>query len=223
MKFAYYDNYAPRSFMSDGKMKGIIIDIIDEVVVKRMKIPVEHKGYPWQRAQLLVKIGDADAFVTVPTIERKTYTNLSKVPLFKFELFLATTKDNKNIKELVKLKSINELRGFHLVDYFGNGISQKLLKNHNVTWLPNYQSTMKFLATGKADAVIASELFQHNLKSLHLENKIILLPTPIYSVAFHLCISKKSKYKWILDKFDKELEQFIAEGGVQRIKDKYYK
>lgn len=126
MKFAYYDQYSPRSFMEDGKMKGILIDIINEAIVKRMGIEVKHEGFPWVRAQMMVEKGFSDAFITVPTPTRKAYTQVSKEPIIVFETFLATAADNPKKKRILsRIKSLDELKNYVFVDYYGNGFAEK--------------------------------------------------------------------------------------------------
>lgn len=78
MHFVYYDNYKPRSWLSDGKMRGILIDIINEAAHKRSGIDIIQEGFPWKRAQLMVQNGMADAFITLPTPERSAYTLVSR-------------------------------------------------------------------------------------------------------------------------------------------------
>jgi len=222
MKFAYYDSYAPRSYVENGKMKGIIIDIVDEAIKNRMHIDVVHSGYPWKRAQLLVEKGVADAFVTVPTSERAKYTFISKEPLFKFETFVAVMKGNPNIDALRKVKSINELKEYKLVDYYGNGWAQIVLKDHKVYWLPGYEDIFKFLSQGKADAIIVSRKSFKTIKELGYEDKIEVFKNPLTSVDFHLCISKKSSYAHILQSFDVVIKKMREEGVVDNIMNKYY-
>jgi len=44
MIFNYFDNYMPYSWKENKQMRGILIDIADEAVRKRMGIEVIHKG-----------------------------------------------------------------------------------------------------------------------------------------------------------------------------------
>ena len=62
IRFVYYNDNAPFGWEENGEMQGIYIDIVNEVFKKRLGIPVEHRGYPWKRAQMMVKNGDADGY-----------------------------------------------------------------------------------------------------------------------------------------------------------------
>lgn len=222
MKFVYYDNYPPRSYKEYGKMKGILVDIINETVSKRMNIKVEHKGYPWKRAQALVKNGMADAFVTVPTDVRREYTIVSKEPVVTFETFVATMKNNPKAEQLRNVKSIDELKSFTLIDYLGNGWAQSVLKNHKVIWLPDERDIYRFLKSGKADAVIVSRKSLHAIKKLGYSKDILVFDNPLTSVRFHLCISKGSKYAKIMNEFDIILKKLKKEGLINSIIEVYY-
>jgi len=223
MKFAYFDSYPPRSYKSEGKMTGIIIDIIDIAVKNRLGIEVLHEGFPWARAQEMVKSGEFDALVTVPTPERETYTIIGKEPLFKFENFIATTADSNKLDQLKQVTSIDGLKNFKMVDYLGNGWAEKALKNLKVYWLPNYEAIFTFLLQGKADAVILSEVGIRTIKNLGFQDRIVVLSHPVSSVEFHLCINKKSAYRRILNDFDTEIRKMRDEGIIQKIMDSYYK
>lgn len=222
MKFVYYDEYMPRSYVKNGKMTGIIVDIIDEAVKKRMGIDVVHEGYPWPRAQLMVEKGLADAFVTVPTAERLAYTYASKEPLFKFETFIAAMKNSPKLEQLKQIRDLEGLKKFSLVDYYGNGWAKNVLKDHNVTWLPDYLSVFQFLERGNADAVMVSDISIFTIKRLGYADKIIVLKDPLTSVGFYLCVGKNSPYAGILDQFDKVILQMRKEGVIDRIIAKYY-
>jgi polar amino acid transport system substrate-binding protein len=223
MKLVYYDNYAPRSYSSEGKMVGIIIEIIDEAIKNRLGIAVTHEGYPWARAQEMVKRGYADAFVTVPTTERKEYTFVSKEPIFKFETFIATRANHPQLDQLRTVTSTQGLKNFKIVDYLGNGWAKNVLKDFKVYWLPGYKAIFPFLVQGKADVIILSKVGIHSISELGYQNEIIVLPQAVTSIGFSLCINKTSKFKGILEVFDEEIRKMRQEGVITEIIDRYYK
>ena len=222
MKFVYYENYPPRSYKEDGIMKGVLVDVMNEIVAKRMNINIEHKGYPWKRAQTLVKNGEADAFVTVPTKVRREYTIVSKEPVVTFETFVATMKNNPKAEQLRKVKSIEELKDFTLIDYLGNGWAKSVLRNHEVIWLPDEKDIYRFLKSGKADAVIVSRKSLHTIRKLDYSKDILVFDNPLTSVKFHLCIAKSSKYTKIMNDFDIILKKVKKEGIIDSILEVYY-
>jgi polar amino acid transport system substrate-binding protein len=91
MVIVYFDDYRPFSWKDDkGQMQGILPDILTEVIQKRMGISLEHRGYPWARSQDMVRSGEADAFCTVPTDERRQYANVSSEAVLQNQVTIYT-------------------------------------------------------------------------------------------------------------------------------------
>jgi polar amino acid transport system substrate-binding protein len=76
MKLNYF-RYPPLSWEVNGKVRGILVDVLNEALQNRMGIKVTHHEFPWKRAQLMVRYGNADRFTTAPTPERREYTDVS--------------------------------------------------------------------------------------------------------------------------------------------------
>lgn len=71
LNMVYFDDFAPYSWRDEeGKMRGLMVDVMDRVGLE-LGVQVHHEGYPWLRAQKLVRAGQADGFVTVPTRARR--------------------------------------------------------------------------------------------------------------------------------------------------------
>ena len=74
------------------RMKGIWIDIIDEVFQKEIGIKVEHEGYPWSRGlSTWVEKGDADALIGMVNEERKKYMNFNTIPIYVSKIKIYTS------------------------------------------------------------------------------------------------------------------------------------
>lgn len=222
MKIVYYDSYPPRSWLEQGRMKGILVDIITEAAERRAGIPLSHEGYPWARVQAMVEKGLADAFITVPTVKRKTYSLPGEVPVIRFNLYIATQRDNPRLEQLKKVSSIDELLPYTIVDYLGNGFAKTRLKGFDVEWVNAVEATYPFLAHGRADVLLISNRGISDLKRLGYLEKLTVLPQTMRSLEFHLCISKKSPLKNTLPEIDKALEQMRSEGVIDTILRKYY-
>lgn len=221
MKIVYFDSYPPRFWLENGEMKGILVDIISEAA-DRIGVPLLHEGYPWARAQAMVEAGQADAFITVPTEKRKAYTEVSTEPVIRFNLYIATQKNNPHLEQLKKVTDIDGLKPFRLVDYYGNGFAETRLKDHNIEWVPQISAVYSFLASGKADALVISDRGFYDLKRFGYQDQLIILPQPLNSVSFNLCIGKNSAYKGILPKIDRVLKQMQEEGRQKSISEKYF-
>jgi polar amino acid transport system substrate-binding protein len=222
MKIVYYDSYPPRSWLENGAMKGLLVDIIDEAIAKRLGVPLVHEGYPWARAQAMVETGQADAFITVPTENRRAYTVVGKEPIIEFKLYIATYRDNPKLAELKTITAIDDLKPFQLVDYHGNGFAQKRLRNHRVEWLPSIASIYPFLAAQKADVLLVSDHSIYTLEQSPVKEQIVVLPQPVYSLAFHLCVGKESPHKELLPAVDRAIQQMREEGLIEKLHRQYY-
>lgn len=219
----YFFDYQPFSWIDkDNNMKGILVETLEESLRKKMGFLVVHKGYPWARAQNYVKVGTADAFVTVPTPERKKYTLISKKPVLVATFTLFVNKNHKEIKSLKKVKSIKELKKFKLIHYLGSGWAKKNLKGMNVAWESSLKYTLKMLSINdKVVFVDTSQVIRYNIKKYKYTDKIIEVKNILDTTSFNLCVSKKSKHKNILNKFDKVIKQMKKDGALNKIYNKY--
>jgi polar amino acid transport system substrate-binding protein len=203
-------------------MQGILIDVLTEVLQKQMGINLSHQGYPWARAQQYVRNGDADAFATVPTPERRTYTVISTEPVITAEFTLFTYNGNPKLKQLQAVHTVEELGDFTLVHFIGSGWAKENLKRMNVTWVPTLQKSLFLLAEKKYDVFVdASQVIRFNVKDGGYNDKIVEVANSIDSKPFNLCIGKNSPYTGILPKFDKIIRRLKQEGTLQRIYDRY--
>ena len=223
MQFVYYDSYRPRSWAENGKMHGMLVDIVDEAIGKRLGIPVSHSGYPWKRAQLKVKEGSADAFVTMPTDERRTYTDIGKEPVITFGLRIITQKDHPRMAEMEAITSVKELNSFTVADYLGNAWAKRNLKGENVKWLPEIEKIFPFIVGGRADLVIASKRTVYEMELLGYDKTLTVLPNNLSSVSFHICVGKNSPYKDRLNDFDRVIKEMHEDGTIDRIEKSHYK
>jgi len=223
MKIVYFYDFKPFSWESeDGKMNGILIDIMNEALIKRMKIDVSHSGYPWARAQKLVKFEKADAFITVPTALRREYTKISSEPVIVSKFSIFTHKDNPRIKSLNEVKSLKELQKFSLIHYLGSGWAKDNLKGMDVFWESNMKKALRHLSLGRYDVFIdVSQVISYNIKELGYKDTIVEIPNVLDSKPFNLCIGKNSQFVKILPEFEKTIKQMREDGTLKKIYEKY--
>ncbi len=222
MKMVYFNNYAPFSWEEEKQMHGILIDVLNEALQKRMGIHVSHEGYPWARAQMMVKDGSADAFATVPTPERETYTNISNEPVILAKITLFAKKESPKLKDFRKIKSISDLKGIKMGNYTGNGWAKKNLEGMNIDWASSLDTTLRKLVKGRFDLFVGvSPVALFNIKKLSYKDQITEIPNVIDSVSFNLCIGKNSPFVSILPKFDETMKQMSEDGKLEEIYKKY--
>ncbi len=224
--FVYYNDYPPFGWEENNKMQGIYIDIVNEVFTHRLKIPAEHRGYPWKRAQQMVKDGKADGFCTVITPERLRFSDATRESILdvNFKIFIAA--NSPKLEQLKQISSISELQSFELADYLGSGWAVEHLEKAglDIQWLPLNEQLWKFLSIGRADATVKNEwTTRYTLKKLGYQDQILELPHPMTPepISFNILIGKKSSFQSSLGQVDTELKQMKKDGTLQRIYDKY--
>ena len=221
MKFTY-TTFPPFSWYENGAFKGILVDVIDEAVKRRMQIEVEHKIYPWKRAQLFVEEGGRDAFITVPTDERRRYTLISEQPVVVVNVTLFTYQGNPRMDAIEQIRKIPDLKGFKLLDYLGNGWAEQNLRNMNVEWSNSLDNVLKKLADKRGELFVqASQVTHHNIKRLGLGEKLIEVSNPLVSNPFKLCVGKKSHFAGVIKRFDETILEMSRDGTLEKIYSNY--
>jgi len=223
LKIVYFYNFAPFSWKEDQPLQGIMIDILNEVLVKEMKIPVSHKAYPWKRAQELVKTNEADGFVTVATPDRRTYTIVGSEPVVSVKWLMYVKANDPIIEQLKTVTSINDLKGYRFGSYLGNGWAKRNLSGMKINyWADKLDNTFKMLVNDRFSIYVSMPQVAHYyLKKLGLTDKITELPYVLDADSMVLCIRKNSPYIHILPKFDATLKKLRKSGRIQPILEKY--
>jgi len=225
MKIVYFNTFQPLSWEDkDNQMKGILIDAMNEAVLKRMGIPLSHQGFPWERAQMMVKEGEADAYITIPTPERRTYTEVSNEAIIVATLKMYARADSPKLEDLKKIKTPADMKAFAIGTYIGNGWAKKNLIDAGieVDTVPSYDQSLQKLVAGRIDVVIGiSPAIRYSIKNLELKNKVLELPNGLDSTEWRLCIGKKSPFANILPKFDETIREMRKEGKLMEIQSKY--
>ncbi len=224
LKVVYFHDFKPFSWKDkNGKVQGILIDVLNESLHNRIGIDITHNGYPWARAQLYVKNGEADAFVTVPTPERRTYTIISAEAAISRKATIFTNKGNPAINGLKAVKTVSDLKDFKQIQYIGNGWAKKTFKGVDVRWVPTLTDVLHRLTTGNYDYFAsASKVVNYNIRELGYQDKLIEIPDVVLSTAaFHLCIRKHSSYIKLIPKFDKTIREMRRDGTLEKIYSKY--
>ncbi len=217
-----FAEYKPYSWVDDrGEVVGIEIDILKEAIHNRMMVPVSFQVLPWARAQILVKQGEADAFVAFPSEQRKLYTKVSKETVTTWGVSIFAPIQGRYVKELSKIHEIAGLKPYALGSMIGNGWAKKNLAGMNVAWVPKMEQLIKLVAFGRVEALPDSPIVvKFYMRELGLEDEIIELNN-LVSTTLHLCIGVKSKYLDMLPQFDETLREMTKDGTLEKILSKY--
>ncbi|WP_020593458.1 substrate-binding periplasmic protein [Kiloniella laminariae] len=224
LTFAFPDSYAPLVWNDAGQIKGIGVDVLNIALKDKLDLEVVYKSYPWARAQEEVRKGEADAFVTVPTAVRSSYTTCSKEPLLVLEVGVYTYKGHPRRDELLQIRSYDDLGDFILVEYRGNDWTRSQEKDLKVIWADSLELTYRMLAGKRGDLVVRNNFnFDYFMRNSELKNEIEKMPGILASLPLHLCIGKESEYIGILPAFDETIKGMKADGSIDKIFAKYGK
>lgn len=218
MKFAYPQNSPPYVWGDEEGAEGLIVQLVDEVIGKRMNITVSHAGYPWERANRLVQKGDVDALITYGPA-RTEWAYHSKEVFIELKYVLFVKKDSKKIEQLKNVKTIEDLASFKIVDELGSGWAKQNLPDDtfDVTYVPDFRQVYQMIARGRADVNINNPIVARKfIKELGLEDQIVELHA-IVNIPFHLVIGKKSSFTGIIDQFDEVVAEMKKDGSLEAI------
>lgn len=221
MRIAYNEDWNPYSYKGDdGAARGILVDVLEEALVRRMGLKVEHYGYPWNRVQLHVQQGTQDAFITVPTEERLAYSVSSSETAFVVEMRAFVASASPHYSALLKVRKISEFAQFRVCDIYGNGWAKRLYESNgiDVTWFRNNQIAMEQIQHGNCDLSMgATEVGLKIIRDLDMGEQLTVLPKIFDSMVFTLMINKDSPYVAILPEFDRTIRAMRKSGAIERI------
>ena len=216
-------------FINDekGNMEGFFYEIITEAVDHRMGIGVEWLQMPWKRCQHQVRAGIFDGMITVPTKERSTYSRTHPDPLYVKKLKLFTYKGHPRFSDIVNINSIADIKkgGYTVITYSGNGWHKDNVASLNIPSFAtsDVDNVWKMLAAKRGDLVIEWPIgAKAGIQKSHVEDKIIETDVSMNAMNFHLLISKQSKYKDILVRFNDVIKTMFKDGSMEKILSRYY-
>ncbi len=222
IKVVYFQDYPPFSSGAGDQVQGAFVDIMQEALVKRMKQPLIHAGYPWERAQYMVKQGDADAFVTVHNPDRQRYTEASSEILYSDEIRFYVRKNHPDFNKIKTFTRLEQWIPYRIGSYIGAGWTKTSLSGFNITYFPLSESLYRSVAEGIVDASpeVAGHARPYILKQ-GLKDKIAEVPHSFDTLRYRLCIRKGSNFVKLLPEFDKTLKAMRHDGSLAEILKKH--
>ena len=214
-----YTDYKPYSFEAAGKAAGLEIDLLNEALGKRMGLTLNHKIFPWERAQQMVKVGAADAYIATPTEERASYATASHEAVTFWELALYCRKGDPRFNNI---KTVQALAPVKIGALNGNGWVKKNLQDMQIEYVNKMTLLPNMLLAGRIDVIPDNRLMMRDLLSTSDANAQIdehLLDFTRYGM--HLIIGKTSPLHARLAEINEVLIQMKKDGTWQRIHDKY--
>lgn len=223
-RLAYFETYTPFSFRGPQGMRGILVDLLEELLGRRLGLATEHQGYPWLRAQSLVETGQRDAICTVPTQARLAYAEASVEPVLIAPIKLFVRADHTRRAELATVRSVAQLRALDLtvLSYVGNGWAQEQLQGCRVDWGGTFTEALRKLIAGRGDVMVENTVsMQHTLAGLKDGRQISMLEHKLADTRFHLLIGKHSPHLARLADFDSALRQYRQEAAYTQVFNTY--
>jgi len=224
-RMAYFETYSPLSYRDEkGGLRGILVDILDDVIGKQMGLAVQHLGYPWLRAQMLARQGDVDAICTIATAARLEYALASSEVVVAAPRRIFVRADNPMLADLQQVRDLAGLKQLNpvVVTYAGNGWGTENLAGFNVAVGLDYESGLKMLIAKRGDVMIDNSLtMQFSLNQTTGGDRVLMMPARLESSNFQLLISKLSPQAGLLPAFDKALAQYKKTNSYAEIFKKY--
>lgn len=219
LRMAYADSLPPISMLEQGRMRGAWVAVMDELA-RRLQLPaVEHQGYPWARAQLMVRSGEADGMLTAVNPERLSYAVAGRESVLENETRIYAHKSNARLEELAAVRQVEDLKRFRVISYLGNGwLKSRLPEGSRVRWLRTLDDAVQaVLAEENAVLVEGERLLLPALRRRQLADEFVAVGPLLDHTATKLLISRKSPYAARIADFDRALAAMRRDGALKQI------
>lgn len=217
LRMAYHPDVPPNSFWDKNTqtVRGILVDLMNHAA-KDAGYTLEHRAYPWRRAQLKVQYGEEDALCCPETKERASFALFAPTPVTVLpvgELFF--TPGNPKADGLRAARSIEDLYDFTMVTFFGNSTNDKFWGGHpNRILVPDIDQIFELLLHGRADFYVDDpRVTRYQLKQRGLQNKFVSVP------AAYTSQGTRTEMKFGLRKTYPSVEKVVADfdAAIQRV------
>jgi len=225
---ALTDPFPPGQFTENGEVVGSTTEIVNEIL-KRMGYKMDVKLFPWERAYVTAKNGDAAilyAFSKSPEREKDFYFT---DPIYNIQdVFFKRKKADISWRKMddLKMYKIGATSGYNYPSIFLNAMKEKRINVEllDASKTPQLQHLRK-LKLKRVDLVICEVNLCNYLIIKHREefSDIDFIDKSIGPVrTFHVGFSKKwPGAKKLRDEFNKKLKKFKANGEHKPIFKKY--
>ncbi|WP_276571904.1 substrate-binding periplasmic protein [Desulfonema magnum] len=212
----------PLVYKDKDKLKGMDLDVIVEFC-KQNGIRHEFKAFPWKRALMNIKEGEADGIFTLfRTKEREEFLYYPSVPINTVKTVIWARKESGiKIRELNDLKShsLGVIAGYKYGSQFDN------LKELKKTFCDTKEQLIKMLNKQRFDLAADSEAcFKFMCKKIGLEQSkfeivYVLTQNPVY-FAFSKSLGERGAV--LAEKFSQFMKLLQENGALEQIRNHYY-
>ncbi len=219
LRMVYAEGFAPFSWTSEGKVTGILPDIMDEAA-RRMGISVTHQALPGDQVPAKVKGLGADAFLSTPAKDYDAFTRQSAQPVLATSVGLFVSLAAEPLQEKFRmLKDLDELKGYKLCASQYDAWSRQKLGHMDLTLHPSLIQALTAMAQGDCQVMAqVPEAVEFHAARLGLRNQVLRVPGVFLDeVAFFLHVNKHGAAAALLPAFDKALAAMRADGTLVAI------
>lgn len=223
------DDYYPFIYRDNqGKAAGVYRDIMEEIF-RRLDVPLSIDIYPWRRAQKYVIEGKGDGMITVMT-RKRSRNFLATDPIYIINEHAFARRDNPRFEQIQAVRSVQDLKGFRIVETIGSGWSEENFRDLDVTWVPTFESGIRMLAKGRVDIFVLGKypgmvkIQQRIERSVPYADDLKMIvpgPAPLARLPYSLLIKKDSPYVDSIPRINRILGQMKRDGSYQAILDRY--
>lgn len=221
-RIAYNSSWPPYSSQRESVAVGILPDLMNELLDRRLGLAVEHVPLPWKRAQAVVWAGEADAFVTVPTAERRELGLIGIEPAIRLRLQPVIAADARDLEDgLLRLGANFNWKGRRFCHNAGSGWHTAYAAAHGIEPFiaRDVDTCVRMIAAGRVDGMIqAKAVARSSLHKFGLRDRVKLVATDIESWDFHLILGRSvPEGDVLLSRLDRLLRDMRASGDLERI------
>lgn len=218
MRFVYGDALPPHSYVEQGVLRGSLPRVMEELLNKRLRLPVVHQAFPWARAQAMVQGGEADGFAGAATEERLLYVDTSSEWLAQARLSLFTSSQNAQLARYQNPRMVDDLAGLRIGIVRGNQWAQSVMKGRQTSDVPDRITAFRLLINGSLDLLVdVSSPTKLALRGAGMDRSIQELAQSLAQEDVRVCIGKQSPLRAHLDDINNTLRSMRLDGTLARL------
>lgn len=221
LRLAYNSDWPPYSSGVGQNVVGILPTLMDEILVNRMGMTIEHHGAPWARVQRYVETGKMDAFVTVPTEKRLEYAHTSDAIVYRFEMRPIVKGGGDAENKLNAEPTIDTLKTLRVCDMRANGWAKNFYSKHEMDFhaAADAAACLRLINGGRLDVIIQpAAIGLQSIKQQFRGELLTPLPHVYGLMEFTLLLSKQSpEFEEIMPRFDEAIAAMKEDGSYDRI------
>ncbi len=205
---------------AEDQCQGFAGEILREALTHRAGVKLVCDSLPWERAQLMVKAGQRDAFLSTKNADRASYTVAGNEPVLTSRMVIFTSTRHPKLAALQQIKTVAELKPYRVLTYRGDGWAKSHLlpAGINVEFSEDPSTVLRKLASGRGDLFVQTDVDTSRLiQQLNLDAQLTMLPNAFGVVQHFLMISKLSPWQSAQPRFDAAFRAMRADGTLERM------